>query len=238
VPGRSVTNIGVDAQKKDGLVKILAEPTVMAISGHQGSFLAGGKIFIPVAQTNVGGGVSFELEERTFGVKLIFRPTVLADGRINLEVRPEVSELSSTGITISSSATGATSVLPVITTREAQTTVQLFDGQSFAIGGLIKNNVTTNMHAFPIWASCPSSARFPQHQLPDRPQRVGVRDHATAGAAPAAELCAADGRLCGTHAFGGHPGRQAGRGKGYSGAAADCTGAAEGRRWIRCQVRT
>ena len=147
IAGQNATTVGVDAQKQDGLVKVLAEPTVMAISGQQGSFLAGGKIFIPVVQNNGTGAVTYTLEEKEFGVSLKFRPTVLGDGRINLEVNPEVSELSSTGVTITSSATGATTVLPAFTTRKAATTVQLYDGQSFAIGGLMKNNVTGNVSA-------------------------------------------------------------------------------------------
>jgi len=151
--GTNATTVGVDAQKQDGLVKVLAEPTVMAISGQEGSFLAGGKIFIPVTQTNGTGAVTYTLEEKEFGVSLRFRPTVLADGRINLEVNPEVSELSSAGVTIASSS--VTSVLPAFTTRKASTTVQLFDGQSFAIGGLMKNNATTNISAFPVLGELP-----------------------------------------------------------------------------------
>lgn len=155
IGGKSATSIGVDAQKQDGLVKVLAEPTVMAISGQEGSFLAGGKIFIPVVQNTASGLVTYTLEEKEFGVSLRFRPTVLADGRIHLQVNPEVSELSATGVTITSSATGATTVLPAFTTRKAATTVQLYDGQSFAIGGLIKNNVTGNINAFPILGELP-----------------------------------------------------------------------------------
>ncbi|MCB1908230.1 MAG: type II and III secretion system protein family protein [Rhodocyclaceae bacterium] len=153
--GKSATQIGVDAQKQDGLVKVLAEPTVMAISGQEGSFLAGGKIFIPVIQNAGGALVTYTLEEKEFGVSLKFRPTVLADGRINLEVQPEVSELANTGVTITSSVTGGTTVLPAFTTRKAATTVQLFDGQSFAIGGLMKNNVTGNVNAFPFLGELP-----------------------------------------------------------------------------------
>ena len=91
-------NITIDAEKNDGLVRILAEPNIMAISGQSASFLSGGKIFIPVAQTNNGatGGTTITLEEKEFGVGLKFTPTVL-DGRINLKVVSEVSELSQTG---------------------------------------------------------------------------------------------------------------------------------------------
>ncbi len=145
----------LDAEKKDGLVKILAEPTIMAISGQEGSFLAGGRILIPVAQSSQTGLTTITLEEKEFGVALKFTPTVLASGRINLKVRPEVSELSPEGIGISEFGTTSRSILPLINTRKAETTVQLHDGQSFAIGGLVKNNVTQNIKAFPILGEIP-----------------------------------------------------------------------------------
>ncbi|KQV46041.1 type II and III secretion system protein family protein [Duganella sp. Root336D2] len=140
----------IDAQKRDGLVKMLAEPNLMAISGQEASFLAGGKIFIPVASTPDGGGFTrITLEEKEFGVAVRFTPTVLGDGRINLKVAPEVSELNKEGVGISASGVNGTAILPSFTTRRAATTVQLFDGQSFAIGGLIKNNTSTNIKAVP-----------------------------------------------------------------------------------------
>lgn len=152
--GKTGTNnfFGIDAQKKDGIVKILAEPTIMAISGQEGSFLAGGKIFIPVSQ-DLNGKVT--LEEKEFGVGLRFTPTVLEGGRINLKVAPEVSELSREGIGITTTGFSGRSILPLITTRRAATTVQLYDGQSFAIGGLIKNNVTQNIKALPMLGEVP-----------------------------------------------------------------------------------
>ena len=138
----------IEAQKQDGLIRILAEPTVMAISGQEGSFLAGGKIFIPVGQDNN----KVTLEEREYGVGLRFTPTVLSGGRINLKVAPEVSELSREGVGISAAGVSGRSILPVITTRRASTTVQLYDGQSYAIGGLIKNNQVSNITGVP-WLS-------------------------------------------------------------------------------------
>ncbi|NVM75135.1 pilus assembly protein CpaC [Duganella sp. SG902] len=139
----------LDAQKNDGLIKVLAEPTVMAISGQEASFLAGGKIFIPVSQSNTGGTPQITLEEKEYGIAVRFTPTVLDNGRINLRVSPEVSELNREGIGVSATGSTATAILPSFTTRRASTTVQLFDGQSFAIGGLIKNNVTSSIKAFP-----------------------------------------------------------------------------------------
>jgi pilus assembly protein CpaC len=145
------SGINLQAQNQDGLIRILAEPTVMAISGQEGSFLAGGKIFIPVAQDNN----KITLEEKEYGVGLRFTPTVLSGGRINLKVSPEVSDLSRDGIGISANGITGTALLPLITTRRASTTVQLFDGQSFAIGGLIKNNQTTTITGLPLLGELP-----------------------------------------------------------------------------------
>jgi len=155
VLGTGTTQFGIDAQKTDGLVKILAEPTVMAISGQKGSFLAGGKIFIPVAQETSAGGRTVTLEEKEFGVSVGFLPTVLEGGRINLQVATEVSELNRDGVGISVPGVAGLAVLPAFTSRSAKTTVQLMDGQSFAIGGLIKNNTTTNLKAFPFLGELP-----------------------------------------------------------------------------------
>lgn len=145
----------LDAQKRDGLIKVLAEPTVMAISGQEASFLAGGKIFIPVSQTNNFSAPTITLEEKEFGVAVKFTPTVLDGGRINLKVAPEVSELNKEGIGITATGVTTTAILPSFTTRRSTTTVQLRDGQSFAIGGLIKNNVTANIKRFPVLGELP-----------------------------------------------------------------------------------
>lgn len=145
----------IDGENRDGLVKILAEPTVMAISGQEASFLAGGKIFIPVTQSGLGNGTAITLEEREYGVAVKFTPTVLGGGRINLRVAPEVSELNREGVGFSAAGSNATSILPAFTTRRATTTVQLQDGQSFVIGGLIRNNVTSNIKRFPFLGEVP-----------------------------------------------------------------------------------
>ena len=145
VNNRNGNALAIDADKRDSLVRLLAEPNVMAISGQEGSFLAGGKFYIPVAQENN----RITLEEKEFGVGLRFTPTVLAGGRINLRVAPEVSELSREGIGISAAGLSGAAILPVVTTRRASTTVQLYDGQSFAIGGLLKNNFVGSLKALP-----------------------------------------------------------------------------------------
>jgi len=153
--GTGIKELTIDGEKRDGLVKILAEPNVMAVSGQEASFLAGGKIFIPVAQSSGNGTPTITLEEKEYGVAVKFTPTVLAGGRINLRVAPEVSELNREGIGISAGGSGATAILPSFTTRRASTTVQLLDGQSFAIGGLIRNNVTSNIKRFPFLGEVP-----------------------------------------------------------------------------------
>ncbi|QYY30847.1 type II and III secretion system protein family protein [Cupriavidus pinatubonensis] len=143
-------NFAIDAQKNDSLVKILAEPNLVTISGQEASFLAGGKIYIPVAQANVlNGAGTVTLQEEEFGVGLKFTPTVLANGRIHLKVAPEVSELSPTGATVSGSSLAGQTVLPLITTRRASTTVQMRDGESFAIGGLLQDSARGSLKALP-----------------------------------------------------------------------------------------
>lgn len=142
-------SMAIDAQKTDELTKILAEPNLVTMSGQEASFLAGGKVFIPVPQSNGTGGSTITLQEEEFGVGLKFTPTVLAGGRINLKVSPEVSQLSPTGVTVSATGSNSTVILPLITTRRAATTVQMNDGESFAIGGLINNNVTGSLKALP-----------------------------------------------------------------------------------------
>jgi pilus assembly protein CpaC len=143
--------LSVTAEKQDSLVRVLAEPNIMAISGQEGTFLAGGKFYIPVSQDNN----RITLAEKEFGVGLRFTPTVLSGGRINLHVAPEVSELSRDGIGISANGFTGTAILPVITTRRATTTVQLYDGQSFAIGGLLKDNLVTSLKGLPVLGELP-----------------------------------------------------------------------------------
>jgi len=155
VLSRTGNRIDIDAEKRDGLVRVLAEPNIVSISGQEASFLAGGKIFIPVSRNNAATGIpTITLEEKEFGVGLKFTPTVLDGNRINLRVAPEVSELSQQGSPFTT-VNGVTSILPSFTTRRAQTTVQLNDGQSFAIAGLIKNNVTEQVKRFPVLGEVP-----------------------------------------------------------------------------------
>jgi pilus assembly protein CpaC len=120
----------------------------MAISGQSASFLSGGKIFIPVSQSQNGGVPTITLEEKEFGVGLKFTPTVLTGTRVNLKVVSEVSELAQAGSPFTTVG-NVTAVLPSMSTRRVDTTVQLNDGQSFAVAGLIRNNVTQTLSRFP-----------------------------------------------------------------------------------------
>ena len=121
----------LDLGETDGQVSTLANPNLTAISGETGSFLAGGEIPIPLSQGL--GAVSVEYKQ--YGVSLSYTPTVLADGRISLRVRPEVSQLTSDGAVQISGTT-----IPALTTRRAETTVELGSGQSMMIAGLLQNS--------------------------------------------------------------------------------------------------
>jgi pilus assembly protein CpaC len=136
----------IDALKTDGLAKVLAEPTLIALSGQTASFLAGGEFPIPVPQ----GFGEISIEYKNFGVGLNFTPTVINDKKINILVAPEVSELDfSTAVRFSGF------VVPGITTRRAATTVELADGQSFAIAGLLQENIDDSISKFPILGEIP-----------------------------------------------------------------------------------
>jgi pilus assembly protein CpaC len=130
----------------DGLVSILAEPNLTALSGETASFLAGGEFPIPVSQSL--GAVT--IEYRQYGVGLAFTPIVLADGRISMRVRPEVSELSNEGAVKLNDF-----LVPALTTRRAETTVELGSGQSFMIAGLLRNTNTNNVNKAPFLGDLP-----------------------------------------------------------------------------------
>ena len=126
-----------DLQNKNISQQILAEPTITTLSGQKASFLAGGEFPFPVVQGSSGGLTSITIQFRPYGVKLEFTPLVLDDGTIQLKVAPEVSALDYTNaVTIS----GYT--IPAISTRRADTQVELRDGQSFAISGLLDHRTT------------------------------------------------------------------------------------------------
>lgn len=138
------------ALETKGLVRSLAEPNLMALSGDTAKFLAGGEFPVPIAATSSNGIVTPTIEFKPFGVQLSFTPTVLSKGIINLRIAPEVSELDfSNAVTIS----GTT--IPSLVTRNAVTTVELRDGQSFAIAGLLQNMDLRNVSQLPWIGSVP-----------------------------------------------------------------------------------
>lgn len=149
----------LDALERKGLARTLAEPTLVALSGEPASFLAGGEFPIPVAQGNGGGGgggggagngAAITIEFKPFGVSRAFTPTVLADGIINMVVAPEVSSIDpSASITVN----GLT--IPGLQTRRAKTVVELRDGESFALAGLIRSDFQDTVRQFPILGSIP-----------------------------------------------------------------------------------
>ncbi len=136
----------LDLSEADGLVTTLAEPNLTALSGETASFLAGGEFPVPISQSL--GSISIEYKQ--YGVGLAFTPIVLADGRISMRVRPEVSELSNEG---SIKLNGFD--IPALTTRRAETTVELGSGQSFMIAGLLRNANTNNVDKAPFLGDLP-----------------------------------------------------------------------------------
>jgi pilus assembly protein CpaC len=133
----------IQALRQNGLVRVLAEPNLIAISGQNATFLAGGEVPIPVPQGGASGGTT-TVEYHEFGVRLNFTPVVLGDGKIRLKVAPEVSSLDfADGSTINGGR------VPAFTKQNVSTTVELADGQSFALAGLLNNQVNATINAVP-----------------------------------------------------------------------------------------
>ncbi|MFM9272140.1 type II and III secretion system protein family protein [Halomonas elongata] len=155
---------GVDgllqALQQNDLLQILAEPNITAVTGETASFLAGGEIPIPVPAGNELVGIEY----KQFGVSLLFTPTLLPNERISLEVRPEVSSLTSSGVEI-----GGTSV-PGLQVRRADTVVEVGSGQTFAIAGLFQRDASNNIERVPVLGDLPilgnlfRSRRFQRHE--------------------------------------------------------------------------
>ena len=141
----------IDAMASEGLVSILAEPNLTAESGATATFLAGGEVPIPTAQ----GLGSTSVQYKQFGVSISFTPTVLATGHINMKVRPEVSTLDSANSVQFAASGTATSTIPALTTRRAETTVDLASGQSFAVAGLIQKNDNNVIEKLPVVGDLP-----------------------------------------------------------------------------------
>jgi len=136
----------IDALATEGLVTVLAEPNLTAISGESASFLAGGEFPVPVPQ----GLQQITIEWKKFGVSVDFTPIVLDANRLSIKVRPEVSELTTTGSVVINGTT-----IPGLAVRRAETTVELASGQSFAIAGLFQNNSSNQVERFPWLGDVP-----------------------------------------------------------------------------------
>jgi pilus assembly protein CpaC len=140
----------IDALARDNLARILAEPNLTVMSGQPASFLVGGEFPIPVGQQN--GQITLEFKK--FGITLAFLPTVFNDGRINLHVSPEVSQLSNQGA-VQLSAGNSSLQIPALTVRRAETTVELGSGQTFAIAGLLQDEITQDVSRLPFLGDIP-----------------------------------------------------------------------------------
>ncbi len=135
----------LEALKENGLAKILAEPNLVASSGNKAEFLAGGEFPIPVPQRE-----NITIEFKKFGVQLAFLPRILSTGKIQLEVEPEVSDLD---FTTAVAIQGYT--VPGLRTRKAKTQLELDDGQSFAIAGLFRDDITQAISKMPVLGDIP-----------------------------------------------------------------------------------
>ena len=136
----------IEALQRNGVVKILAEPNLTAVTGQTANFLAGGEIPVPIAQGNDVTTVQY----KPFGVSLGFTPTLIGRNRIALHVQPEVSSLSDAG---SVSANGF--AMPSFVVRRADTTVEVASGQTFAIAGLFQQRTSRNLEKFPVLGDVP-----------------------------------------------------------------------------------
>jgi pilus assembly protein CpaC len=152
VGGKYSFDVLFEALEERGQVRTLAEPTLVAMSGDTASFLAGGEFPVPIARDdNAGTGRStVTIEFKQFGVSLSFTPTVLEDGMINLNVAPEVSSID-----INNSVTAAGFRIPGLKTRRANTTVELRDGESFVIAGLLNTGYENEIRQLPFAGDLP-----------------------------------------------------------------------------------
>jgi pilus assembly protein CpaC len=147
-PGNFAISYFVDAAVDKNLAKVLAKPTLLARSGQTANVLVGGEVPIPVAQGGAFGSIT--VEYKTFGIAVEFTPTVLGPERIHLEVAPEVSEPD---FTLGTRVAGF--ITPGFVTRRASTSVELGDGQSFAIAGLLKDNTKEFVEKYPLLGDIP-----------------------------------------------------------------------------------
>lgn len=180
----SAANIDVliTALETKGLVRRLAEPDLVALSGDTASFIAGGQIPVPSVQASAGTVPVISVVYQPFGVQLTFVPTVLGNGIINLRLTPSVSELD-----FANAVSIAGSLIPALTIREARTTIELRDGQSFSIAGLLQTDGLRNMSQVPWLGSVPvlgALFRSTSYQQSETDLVVIVTPHIVEPAAP------------------------------------------------------
>ena len=150
--GSFVANAVLDAFRQEGLAKILAEPTLTTESGQEAQFLSGGSFPIPVPEQNGTIGIQY----KDFGVKLGFVPVIMDDGRINLKLDVSVSELTATNsLTVSPITSSSVFAVPAITERRASSSVELADGQTIGIAGLMNDSMQTAVKKFPGLGNIP-----------------------------------------------------------------------------------
>ena len=146
-------NVTLDALERKGAITTLAEPTLVALSGETASFLAGGEFPVPTVQGSGGtggGSTAISVEWKPFGVSLAFTPTVLADGVINMVIAPEVSSIDPTASIVINNLT-----IPGLQTRRAKTTLEIRDGESFAMAGLLRKDFQDTIRQVPLLGSIP-----------------------------------------------------------------------------------
>jgi pilus assembly protein CpaC len=149
---RTDLNLGatIEALQVKGLLQILAEPNVLAQNGKQATFLAGGEFPFPSVSAGTGGTPTVSIQFREYGIRLTFLPTITPRGTIQMQVAPEVSALDFTNGLIISGFN-----VPALTTRKLSTQVELNEGQSFAIGGLLDNRTTESFEKIPFIGDIP-----------------------------------------------------------------------------------
>jgi pilus assembly protein CpaC len=146
-----------------GVIETLAEPNVMSVNGKEASFLAGGEYPYPVAQPSGNGVATITIEFKEYGIRLNFIPTLTPRGTIRLQVAPEVSSLDFTNaIEISGFE------VPAITSRKMKTEVELGDGQSFVLAGLLDNEETQSFNKIPFLGDIPILGKFFQSESKKR----------------------------------------------------------------------
>src|SRR5712691_8496226 len=152
-----LTQVTVDALAREGLVSVLAEPNLTATNGQPASFLAGGEFPVPIAGSPATGSgfATITVEFKKFGVSLDVTPTIIDAEHLNLKIRSEVSQLSTTGEVSVPLGGGATVTIPALSVRRAETTVELGSGQSYALAGLLQNTDTQNISKVPALGDIP-----------------------------------------------------------------------------------